>query len=280
MKITVEDPVGEEVIEEVAGEEVAVEEAEQPEDEDEVVVSIGDQAVADDVDDETKKPLPAWVKDLRERDRANAKRVKELERELGLREPKQSPLGEKPTLASCDYDNDRFEAEIEKWHDRKREHDSAEQARKAEQEAADKAWQSRVESYGEKKKALRVRDYEDAEATVLDTLSATQQGIILQGAENPELVVYALGKNRAKLSEVAAIKDHVTYAFAIAKLEAQLKVTNRKTAPAPEKTVSSSGVSAAPVDSQLDRLREEAARTGDGSKLMAYKRQLKAKAKA
>ena len=66
------------------------------------------------------------------------------------------------------------------------------------------------------------------------------------------------------------------FAFAVAKLETQLKVTNRKAAAAPERTISTGGgrISGS-VDSTLDRLREEALKTGDMSKVMAYKRSKK-----
>jgi len=121
-----------------------------------------------------------------------------------------------------------------------------------------------------------VRDYEDAEAFALETFNVTQQGIVLQGSDNPALIIYALGKNSTKAKELASITDPVKFAFAVAKLETQLKVTNRKAAAAPERTISTGGgrISGS-VDSTLDRLREEALKTGDMSKVMAYKRSKK-----
>jgi len=108
-------------------------------------------------------------------------------------------------------------------------------------------------------------------------LNVTQQGVVIQGAENPALVIYALGKNPKKAKELASIADPVKFAFAIAKLETQLKVTGKRTPPPPEKTV---GGGTAPirgaVDSNLERLREDAARTGDYSKVYAYKKQKRA----
>jgi hypothetical protein len=56
---------------------------------------------------------------------------------------------------------------------------------------------------------------------------------MLQGADNPALVVYALGKNPKKAKELSEIKDPVKFAFAVAKLEKELKVTNRRAAPHP-----------------------------------------------
>ncbi|MCY1427445.1 hypothetical protein D9M71_432910 [compost metagenome] len=102
----------------------------------------------------------------------------------------------------------------------------------------------------------------------------------MQGADNSALVVYALGKNAAKAKELAAIKDPVKFAFAIAKLETQLKVQAKKSAPAPERTVSGSAPKSGAVDSSLERLREEAAKTGDYSKVTQYRKQQKEKQKA
>ena len=99
--------------------------------------------------------------------------------------------------------------------------------------------------------------------------------MILQGADNPALVVYALGKNTKRAKEIASIKDPVKFAFAVAKLETTLKVNSRKTPPPPEKTVSGSGNSSGTVDSTLERLRGEASKSGDFSKVIAYKKSLK-----
>ena len=96
-------------------------------------------------------------------------------------------------------------------------------------------------------------------------------------SHDPVLVVYALGKNPKKAAELSEIKDPVKFAFAVAKLETQLKVSSRKAATKPEKTVNGSARVSGSVDSTLERLRAEASRTGDFSKLTAYKRKLKAK---
>jgi hypothetical protein len=108
---------------------------------------------------------------------------------------------------------------------------------------------------------------------VLEALSVTQQGIILQGAQNPAVLVYALGKNSNKAKELAGITDPVQFAFAVAKLETQLSVT-KKQAPPPEKRINGNG-SLGTSNAQLDRLREEAARSGDFTKVIAFKKQLK-----
>jgi hypothetical protein len=256
-------------------------EAEAVEDEDDgVVVTIGDETPTEEQDD---KAAPAWVKDLRkaqrELQRENRELKAERDRERAAKTPKIPEVGKKPTLEDCDYDGDKFEQELTAWHDRKRQADQIARDQESAHEEQQRAWQERLNVYATAKTDLKAKDYDDAEATVLGSLNETQQGIVIQGADNPALVVYALGKNPKKAAELAAIKDHVKFAFAIAKLETQLKVQNRKAPPAPEKVPSGAGKISGTVDSHLERLREEAAKTGDMSKVVAYKRQQKEKAR-
>lgn len=240
-------------------------------DSDEVLITIGDEEIAP---DETTA-APEWVRDLRKKNREDQRRIRDLEEQLRKRDapaPAQA-LGKKPSLDDFDYDVEKYEDAIAVWHERKRAADlEQERTRQAEQEA-DAAWSKRMECYTKARDTLKVRDFEDAEAVTGDALSNVQQGIIISGADNPALVVYALGKNPKRAKELAGITDPVQFAFAIAKLETQLKIQSKKTPPPPEKSVrgGSAPVSGA-VDSTLERLRDEAARTGDMSKVIAYKR--------
>ena len=234
----------------------------------EFVVQIGDDP---EPEPEPTQGAPEWVKELRREARENAKRVKELEKALAEKAEKPAALGAKPTLATCDYDEDRFATELDAWHERKRAVDDAEAKAKAEQEAGQRAYQERLAGYAQAKAAMPVRDFDDAEAVALDALNVTQQGIILQGCDKPELVIYALGKDATRLKALAAITDPVKYAFAVAKLETQMKLTQRKAPPPPEKVLGGNGSGVSAVDNQLDRLRDEAAKTGDYSKVMAYR---------
>lgn len=240
-------------------------------DEDEVVVSIGEEAPPP----RDEQPAPAWVKELRKSHRELQRRNRELESRLSSQQPAapQVPVvGKKPTLEDCDYDAEKFEKNLADWFDRKRKADEAAASVKAAQEAQAKEWRGRLENYAKAKASLRVSDFDEAEAFVTETFSVTQQGVLVQGSENPELVVYALGKNPTKAKELAAIKDPIKFAFAAAKLEAQLKVTSRKPAAAPEKPVSGTGRVSGAVDSTLEKLRAEAEKTGNYSKVIAYKR--------
>lgn len=252
-------------------EEVSEEPEEEPEEEsDEIIVSIGDETP------EEAPAAPEWVRELRRKNREDQRRIRELEEQLKAREaPKAVEVGKKPTLEDFDYDTDKYEAAVAQWYDRKRQADAqAAQHRAAEEEQA-RAWKNKLDGYVEAKAGLKVKDFEDAEAAVSETLDVTQQGVILQGAENSALVIYALGKNPKKAKELADIKDPVKFAFAVAKLETQLKVSNRKAPPPPEKTVKGTKPISGAVDTHLDRLRSEAEKTGDYTKVLQYKRQKK-----
>ncbi len=268
-KAVIEDNEPEVVEEEIEVNE-PVEEIE-PEDTEEVVVSIGEEAPPP----EEHTPAPEWVKELRKTNRELQRQNRELQGRLQAAPPETKPvvIGNKPKLEDHDYDADKYEEALANWFERKRQADDANAKQEAEVMNQQKAWQAKLDGYGKAKAELRVKDFEDAEEVAQQVFSITQQGVLLQGADNPALVVYALGKNPAKAKELAEIKDPVKFAFAVAKLEKDLKVTNRRQAPAPERIVSGTGRSSGAVDSTLERLREDAARTGNMTKVIAYKAQ-------
>lgn len=272
-----------ELQEEEVTSEVEEESSEEEDDDDSVVVTIGDEKPP--AEDEEEKTAPKWVKDLRKQTKEQAKRIRELEQEAAAKAApasKAPELGPKPTLEDSDWDADDFEQKLTAWHDRKRQVEQEKQKAVEQQETQQKEWQDRLATYAKAKEGLKVRDFEDAESTVLGTLGVTQQGIIVQGADNSALVVYALGKNPGKAKELAGIKDPVKFAFAIAKLETQLKVQAKsKSAPPPEGRVrSGSAPVSGSVDSTLERLRADAEKSGDYSKVTQYRKQQKEKQKA
>ncbi len=245
--------------------------------EDHVVISIEGATPA--TEDEELAKAPEWVKELRKNDREKSREIRKLREELAAAAaPANKPeAAKKPTLAECDYDEDAFDAKMTAWYEQQ-ETVRAEQREKerAEQKAKDE-WQARVDAHTKAKQALKVTDYEDAEDTAKEIFSVTQQGIIVSGSDNSATVIYALGKNPAKAKELASITDPVKFAFAVAKLETQLKVTTRKAPPAPERQVrGTTSVAIGAGDAELERLRADAEKTGDLSKVLAYKKQKRA----
>lgn len=242
-----------------------------------IQISFGDEKPKEEEEDQ---PAPQWVKDLRKRHTDLKRQNRELRERLESLEKPQTDTGlppepgQLPTLEDCEYDETRFKQEVDAWLDRKNKREKALASAQAAQVEADKKWQVRLQNYNEKKTKLNLSDFEEVESEIKELLNVTQQGIIIHGADNPALVVYALGKNPAKARELSQIDDPIKFAFAAAKLENLMKVSKKKKpATAPEKTIKSTGAVSGTVDSQLARLRIEAEKTGDYSKVNAYNRQ-------
>lgn len=246
------------------------EQAAKEEEVEEVIVQIGEESLT------SAEPAPQWVKDLRKSQEELRKRNRDLEEQLQAtkKEQESKALGKKPTIEDFDFDTEKFEAELIKWHDQRTRFEEA-AAKKAEAaKAEEQAWQQRLAEFEESKKALKVKDYADAETVVQTTFSVVQQGIIVQGAKNPALLNYAIGKSPERARQLAAITDPVKFAFAVAQLEKDVSVTSkRKSPPPPEERPSGHSSVAAGTDKQLERLREEAEKTGDYTKVHAYKRE-------
>lgn len=245
----------------------------------EFVITVGDEdPEPSDEDDFSGKPAPTWVKDLRKKEREARKRIKELEAQVQQAKPADKPIevGVKPKLADFDYDEDQFESAVEQWHERKRQVEQQQTAKQAEEEKAKQAWQTKMQSYEERRQnvASKVRDFEEVEEAAKDKLTATQQGILIHAAENPELILYHLGKNPKKAQELSEITDPIQFAFAAAKLDSQMKIQTRKPSTQPERKPSGSAGLSGLVDQKLAQLEAKAVKTGDRTELIKYKKSL------
>ena len=250
----------------------AAETADEPQ---ELVVSFGDEESPTSEDESA----PEWVRKVRTENREKTKRIRELEEKLKAAEqPAQAAVvvGPKPTLESCEYDEAKFETSLDAWKEQKRTVEAVEQAKRDEQAKSQEAWAKKLNGYQESSKVLGVQDFAEAEDEAKAKLSVMQQSILVSGCKAPAMFVYALGKNPAKLAELSAITDPVEFAFAAARLENAV-TTKPRTRPQPEGKVTGSAPSSGIGDKTLDRLEAEADRTGDRSKVIAYKRELKQK---
>jgi len=238
-----------------------------------LIVSIGEDAPP-----QPEEPAPQWVRDLRKKNRELEKRLKEFEAERSKPQP-EAGLPQKPTLEACDWDADKFEVELLKWNEAKRQADEAKGVAEKQQQAAQAAWDARLATYQERKQALPADDVDDAETAFLDVLTEKwgetaakyRWALLVDGADDPAMLVYALGKNPGRAKELAGIESLAKFAFTAAKMEGQVKTTQRKPAAAPETKMSGTapgGIGAS--DATLKRLREEADRTNDRSKVVAY----------
>lgn len=216
---------------------------------------------------EIRKNLNGALKDKRRMER-------ELE-ELRAKLPKPEPtLGAKPTLDQFDYDETKFSEAYDNWMERKAAMDRADQQKLDEQRRQEEEVENFKKSYKARADSLGVDDFQESEAEVGAMLNQTQSGLLMRGADDPAALVYALAKSPTRLIELSRITDPVKFTVAIAKLEIALS-TRKTNRPAPEPRISSerssSGHSAS--SSALEKLRDEAARTGDYSKVVAYKKQ-------
>jgi hypothetical protein len=217
------------------------------------------------------EPENSTVRQMRQALREKDKRIKELEQSSA---PKPIEVGEKPTLASCDYDEDKFAEELEAFKDResaaKRQSESqAEQNRRA-----NEAWQQDLSAFEQKKAALVLDDRDDMIDTATSALDMVQQAVVVKAAADPALFLYALGKSEAKRAELAKIQDPIKLAAAVARMEGAVKVTTRK-APAPDRPLNGSGKMPGGADKELEKLEKKAAATGDRTALIAYRKRIR-----
>jgi hypothetical protein len=241
-----------------------------PEDEEEIVFGDDPTVPADD-DSAVIRHLRAELK----------RRTQELA-ERPAPQPKPVEIGPKPTLETCEWDEEKFETELTAWHDRQRQAEAQRSDAEKQAEAANKAFATDVERFNTARTSLKVPGAPEAIDTALSSLSQVQQAALVTGADNAALVLAALGKHPGKLAELAGIANPIKFAVAVAKLEGTLKVQSRRKAPEPENvTTGNAGVRAEKTDKALERLEAEASRNGgDRSKIIAYKAGLKKAGKA
>lgn len=210
-------------------------------------------------------------KKLRETERQN----KELQEKLQGAPKGLDPLPAKPTMESCEYDQERLDRENEAWYALKLKHDQKEADKKAELEARQRRIQEVHQGHQEKAKALKVKDYESFQDEVADVLNEDQQNIILWAAENSARVVVTLASNPKRLEKLASIKDAAKFAAAVGRLETEIDMARAgKAKPKPEKLLGgSSGSGATVTGGVLAQLEAEADRTGDRTKVVAYRRE-------
>ncbi len=284
---TIEEPI--EAVEEVTEEQPIetseeegaadpVEEVQEVEsEEEEVVVSIEGESLTP-IEDEGKD-APDWVRELRTSHKEQGKELKELKKKYEdatrVIAPAVQAVGKEPTLESSDFDSDKYATELRAWYQRKNSADIVVAQQNEANKKVQDAWNSKMESYEQAKSNLKVKDFDEAELVVNEKLSQLQQSIIVSGAENPALTMYAIGKNAARAKELSEITDPVKFAFAVSKLETKLTVGKRKAATSPEKVLKGNSSISGTVDNELKRLETEADKSGNRTKIVAYKRKMR-----
>ena len=130
-----------------------------------------------------------------------------------------------------------------------------------------------MDTYRAKAAALPVdkAKFQAAENEVMSTFNPMQQLILLKSPVAERLVM-AIGNNPEKLDAISKLTDPIDLAMELGRIERQLTSTKQtKSAPQPDRPLS--GVNSGPADTALERLEEEAMRTGSRTKVVAYKKQ-------
>jgi hypothetical protein len=227
-------------------------------------------------DEEPDKDQPgesSTIRDMRQKLRDKEREVAELRKASA---PKPIEIGEKPTMAECGFDEDEFEAKLDRWKERKAAADRQVAQQDEDNRKINEAWQQDLSAFEQKKGRL---DFEDRDAAI-ETVATSfprpwQFAAIVKAAADPALFLYALSKSEAKRDELAKFEDPIKMAAAVARMEGAVKVTKGRKAPAPDRAQSGSASMPGGSDKQLEKLEKEADRTGDRSKLIAYKAKLK-----
>lgn len=220
------------------------------------------------------------LRDIRTRLREQIRLNKEQAELIARSQPKPMELGVKPTMESCNYEEEKFETALTQWHTEKRKLEEAITAKETEAKKSNETWLQSLNKYGTQKEELKakVKGVDKAEEVAKDTLSTIQQSIIIAGCENSAMVIHALGTNEAEARKLASEKDPIKFAFAVARLEGKLKLTPKPT-PTPEKTIKSGGASLTnAAEKELERLRAAGDKTGDYTEVIAYRSRLKREA--
>ena len=199
-------------------------------------------------------PLPSFGDTEEETD--EILRIKKENLELREQIKKGSTPLSKPTLAKCDYNEPLYEEKLGEWL----------AANKKEVSQETDVFTNKLTEYNVQKKALK--NHEFYELKVVNKLSNDQQAIIVAGVDDPAKFIYALGRDDSILEELSKIGNNAQFAKRVYKLEEKL---TRPKKPEPEKAIKG-GASTDSNSAKLDKLRAEALRTGDVSRVVQFKR--------
>lgn len=252
-------------------ERLAEAENKKPDEPEETVISFGEG-------DPPPKEDSSVIREMRSRQKELRREKRELEDKLAVATGREEDkLGPKPTLETCEFDNAEYESQMNLWHEKKSEVSRKREVKEQERQKQKDDWENKLVVHREKASALNIPDYDDAQETVKESFSITQQGLIIDAAKNSAIVVYALGKHPEIATKLAKITDPVKFVAEMSRLETKMTVSKRKPGTKPEEKVEGSGGSTSAGETGLEKLRAKAAISGDYSEVNAYKRNLREK---
>lgn len=237
----------------------------QEQQEDEEDIGFGDED-----DDDSAPDLPKRLRaEIKSRDRELAQAKKQLA-ELQKPAPKTDP-GPRPTREQFDWDDDAYDKAIDEWNEQRL---RAEAEASAPNELQAEAQQD-VQRLTTGISALTFADAQEIVPATMEALTPDQQFVFASASKDPAKLIYALGKNPARLKALLDIKNPVKFIAEVARMETQM-TTKTRTPPAPEVHRQGDASAAASVDKEEARLEKEAQRTGNRTALINYRRQKKA----
>ena len=248
---------------------------------DEIDVRIGKSA-APALSTEDTGPAPTWAKELRRRNRELSQELTRVRAQQPLPRAAAAPvLPPEPTPDDDDvnWDSAKLVQKTKAWVAKKADVERYEAEQKAKADGQQKKIADTHADYVKKRDDLKKRapDMDEAEHWAQETFDLDQQAVIVQSLDNAPLVVLALKRDPKTAKKLAAIKDPLKLAAALGAVEKDLNVTSRKPATKPESHVRGGG--APDGNAHLKRLEAEADKSGDRSKIVAYKRQQREKGK-
>ena len=258
-------------------------EGDDPDDSDEgeeVVGFIDDEPDADD-----KPDLP---KHLRDEIKSRNKEIADLKRRLAVQQPAVEEaivVGDRPKLSDpdIDYDDDKFDAALDSWDERRRAAEKQENAREDANRTQKAEFEKVVERFTEQRTALKQPELQDRVQLVLDTISGPAQSAIAMHSTNAARLFAAVGGSAArleKLSQLDAKGDPLALMFEAGKMEATLQTTRKAPRAAdPDTPVRGRTIAAGSAEKQLAKLEAEAERTGNRTPVIAFKRAQRESAK-
>jgi hypothetical protein len=243
----------------------------------------GDETFSFGDEPEAPEEAPTWAKHLRSEHARIAKENRELRQQVAARQIEEAPIvvGPRPKAwdEGIDGDDEKLDAALDAWEAQKTA--AAEQERKRDEakRRQNDEWGKVQARYNEEKARITVPGRDEAESVALAELSPQQQAVIARHADNPARFIIALGKNPAKLAQIASIEDPFALTKAMTKMEATLKQTKGPRPPEPSRTVRGAPISTANTNKQLEKLEAEAEKTGNRDKVIAFKRAQREKSK-
>jgi len=225
---------------------------------DEYSLRVGDEEISltEEGDDHVDgQPAPQWVKDLRKNNREKDKELRELRRQLeqvqsrpAEQQPQQQTdvIPPKPTLESCDYDEEAFETALTDWHEKKGRAEQSKQQQQRQQQENQQRFQQRLEAHNQRAAKLPVKDYQEMEQIVRAEVPDLHKEILIHCAdEGSELIAYGLGKSQQLRQRVAAETDPIRAAFLLGQISKQVSLAPKpKRAIKPEPEVRGGGADA------------------------------------